>query len=76
MIKDQIGKDPSVFFPKSIGKLVAGCEASETSNDTKDAYKKGTDSKVNSRVLRYAKIMNKAAAFKPIRTDNPTPISD
>lgn len=52
MSRDQIGKDPSVFFPNSIGKLIKGCEARETSNDTRDAYKKGTDSKVNPRVLR------------------------
>lgn len=47
-----------------------------TSNDTKDVYKKGIDRKVNPRNLIYAKIVNRVADFKPIRIDNPTPISD
>lgn len=65
-----------MLLPKSIGRLIRGCDASETSNDTRDAYKKGIASRVNPRVLRYAKIMNRVDAFNPIRIDNPTPMTD
>jgi len=42
-----IGKLPSVFFPSSIGRLIRGCEASETKTHTSDAYKNGIANNLN-----------------------------
>lgn len=44
---DQIGNDPSVFFPKSIGRLICGCDAIETNKNTNEAYKNGIANNVN-----------------------------
>lgn len=66
-----MGKLPSGFFAKSIGRLIDGCEASDITVDTSDAYKNGSDNSAKSRVWRYAKIRNKTNAFSPIRVDMP-----
>lgn len=74
MIRDQIGKDPSVFLPNNIGRLIKGWAVIETKKDTKDAYRNGTESNVKPKFLRNAKNKKSVIALIAIKTDNPTPI--
>lgn len=74
MINDQKGKFPSDPFPKRIGRLIDGWEATATKKDTRDAYKNGIESRLNLSIRRERKNMKKVAHFKPMRTDKPTPI--
>lgn len=74
MIIDQIGILPSGFLPKSIGRLIDGWEAKDTSKQINEPYKKGIDNKVKPRILRYEKKMNSTVAWIPTKIDIPTPI--
>ena len=69
-----MGKLPSVFFPKRMGRSIDGCEAIATKEDTKEAYNNGIDNNVKPELLRYAKNKNRTVAFNPIKLDIPKPI--
>lgn len=71
---DQMGKLPSDFLPKSIGRLIDGWDASAISNETNDAYKNGNDSSVKPKLLKNAKTMKWPVAFSAIKNEIPTPI--
>lgn len=71
---DQMGKLPSDFLPKSIGRLIDGWDASAISNETNDAYKNGNDSSVKPKLLKNTKTMKWTVAFSAIKNEIPTPI--
>ncbi|MFS7960111.1 hypothetical protein Hanom_Chr08g00699101 [Helianthus anomalus] len=75
MISDQIGKDPSVFLPSSMGRLIEGCEARATRSETSDAYRNGIERSVKPRVRRYANVRKRVRDLNPIRMDSPTPMA-
>lgn len=74
MMSAQMGKLPSVLFPRSIGRSIDGCDAIDTKKDTMEAYKKGREKRVKPMFLRDAKHSNKVVAFSAINTDIPTPM--
>lgn len=71
MIMDQIGNDPSVLFPSSIGRFILGFEAIETNRNTNDAYKKGIANNLNPMLLISTKIMKLSNDFKNINLEIP-----
>lgn len=68
---DQMGKLPSGFLPRSMGRLINGCEAIEINKDIKEVYKNGIDNNMKPKRLRQTKNRNKEAAFNPIKTEIP-----
>jgi hypothetical protein len=71
---DQMGKLPSEFLPKNMGRLIEGCEAIEINKDIKEVYKNGIDNNVKPKLLRHAKRRNITAALNPIKTEIPKAI--
>jgi hypothetical protein len=71
---DQMGKLPSEFLPKNMGRLIEGCEAIEINKDIKEVYKNGIDNNLKPKLLRNAKKRNITAALNPIKTEIPNPI--
>lgn len=71
MIMDQIGNDPSVLLPSSIGRFILGFEAIETNRNTNDAYKNGIANNLNPMLLITTKIMKLSNDFKNINLEIP-----